>query len=420
MKPLRSLLDKLHHSFSKGSKLEQLYPLYEMVDTILFSPSDRSRSASHIRDGIDLKRIMLTVIAALTPVLIFSLYNNGYQANLSISNNIAQPLGWRGSILELIGISNDPTNVLSNFIHGILLFLPIFLVVQAVGGFWEILFSVVRKHEVNEGFLVTGMLIPLIVPASIPLDQLAIGTSFGIVVGKEIFGGTGMNVLNPALTARAFLFFAYPSSISGDKVWTGADSFSGATPLGKLAASGDLSSIDLINQTLTFPMYANDIFNELTPWMRNFIGFNQGSFGDSSVLFALVGALILIISGIGSWRIMLSSLAGMVVTSLFFNLVASPESNPMFYITPLWHLVIGGFAFGIVFMATDPVSATMTESGKWIYGFLIGLLTVLIRVVNPAYPEGVMLAILFMNLFSPAIDHVFVTRNIKRRKLRNV
>ena len=419
MKFLRNFLDKQEKHFQKGGKLEKFYPIYEMVDTFLYTPLENTKAGTQIRDSMDLKRTMLTVIAALTPLLIFSFYNNGYQANLALSNGLASgALGWQEAVMGFLGLDFDPSCITANFIHGLLLFLPIFLVVQVAGGTWEVIFSVVRKHEVNEGFLVTGMLIPLIVPPTIPLWQLAIGSSFGVVIGKEIFGGTGMNILNPALTARAFLFFAYPAQMSGDAVWTGVEGFSGATALSKFA-SATPSVVPNLSQLAALPNYANDIFAGLDPWIRNFIGLTQGSFGETSTLLCLVGAIILVISGIGSFKIMISVFLGMVLTSLFFNGVAGGVENPMFYVTWQWHLVVGGFAFGLVYMATDPVSAAMTSKGKYIYGVLIGILVVLIRVVNPAFPEGMMLAILFMNVFAPVIDHYVVNANIRKRKLRD-
>jgi Na+-transporting NADH:ubiquinone oxidoreductase subunit B len=280
-----------------------------------------------------------------------------------------------------------------------LFFLPVYAVTVAVGGFWEVLFATIRKHEINEGFLVTSLLFPLILPPDIPYWQVAIGISFGVVIGKEVFGGVGMNILNPALTARAFLFFAYPAQISGDKVWVALDGFSQATPLAQFA-----------DAALKMPSFS---------WWDSFIGLIPGSMGETSTLACIIGALILIISGVGSWRIILSVLAGMVLTSLLFNTIGS-STNPMFAVTPVWHFVMGGFAFGAVYMATDPVSAALTEKGKYIYGLLIGVLVVLVRVLNPAFPEGMMLAILFMNLFSPIIDKIFINANIKRRLARNV
>jgi Na+-transporting NADH:ubiquinone oxidoreductase subunit B len=307
--------------------------------------------------------------------------------------------GWRGWILSMLGLATDPTNIISNVIHGALYFVPVFLVTQIAGGLCEVVFAVVRKHEINEGFLVTGMLYPLTLPPTIPLWQVAIGIIFGVVVGKEIFGGTGKNFLNPALTARAFLFFAYPAQISGDKVWTAVDGHSGATILSQTVQSG-IQGVDF-------------------SFFEAFIGLIPGSMGETSTLACLLGAAYLIITGIGSWRIILSSFIGLILTTGLFFMMGS-DTNLMFSMPPLWHVVVGGFAFGAVFMATDPVSASMTETGKWYYGFLIGFMVALIRVVNPAYPAGTMLAILFANCFAPLIDYFVVNANIKRRALRNV
>jgi len=298
----------------------------------------------------------------------------------------------------MIGLAHDPSNLISNFVYGFLFFFPIFLVTQIAGGTCEMIFSIVRKHEINEGFLVTGLLYPLTLPATIPLWQVAVGIIFGVVIGKEVFGGTGKNIFNPALTARAFLFFAYPAQISGDAVWTAVDGYTGATALAQAAAGG----VDAIGWS----------------WQDAFIGLVPGSLGETSTLLILIGAGYLLSTGIGSWKIMLSMLLGMAATATLFNVIGS-DTNPMFAVPWHWHLVIGSFAFACVFMATDPVSASMTPNGKFIYGFLIGVLGVLIRVVNPAYPEGWMLAILFMNACSPLIDYFIVERNIKRRMARN-
>jgi len=336
---------------------------------------------------------------ALFPVIIMALYNTGYQANLAIQSTGVDVEGWRASIITLLGLGFDPGNILSNLVHGLLWFLPVFIITQIAGGTWEMLFASVRGHEVNEGFLVTGLLFPLIVPPTIPLWQVAVGISFGVVIGNDIFGGTGRNVFNPALTARAFLFFAYPAQISGDAVWTAVDGFSGATALAQAAVGG----VDAIGWS----------------WNDAFLGFIPGSMGETSALACLVGAVWLISQGIGSWRIMLSMTLGMIGMTLVFNLIGS-ASNPLFAVPWHWHFVLGGYAFAMVFMATDPVSAAMTNTGRWIYGFLIGVLGVLIRVVNPAYPEGWMLAILFMNGIAPLIDYFVVNQNIKRREARNV
>ncbi|MEE2671581.1 MAG: NADH:ubiquinone reductase (Na(+)-transporting) subunit B [Bdellovibrionota bacterium] len=395
---LRSFLDKQGELFHKGGKLEKLYPLYEALDTFAYTPGIKATGNTHVRDAIDLKRTMISVVFALTPVILFALYNTGYQANSALASAGLEAVGWRADILRAIGLGFDPANFIHNFVHGLLWFFPVFLVTQIAGGTCEVIFSIIRKHEVNEGFLVTGMLYPLILPPTIPLWQVAVGIIFGVVIGKEIFGGTGKNIFNPALTARAFLFFAYPAQISGDAVWTAVDGYTGATMLAQAAAGG--------MDAITFS------------WNDAFIGLVPGSMGETSTLMCLLGAGFLIMTGIGNWRIMLSMLLGMAGMSLLFNVIGS-ESNPMFAVTPQWHLVMGGFAFACVFMATDPVSAAMTNTGRIFYGALIGVLGVLIRVVNPAYPEGWMLAILFMNALAPLIDYFVVEGNIKRRMARN-
>ncbi|MEM7182773.1 MAG: NADH:ubiquinone reductase (Na(+)-transporting) subunit B [Spirochaetota bacterium] len=397
MKFLENLFEKQKPLFEKGGKLEKLYPFYEAIDTFIFTPTDVTKTTSHVRDNLDLKRTMITVAIALLPAALMACYNTGYQANIALKGAAAE--GWRASVMTALGIGFDPSNFLSNFFYGLLHFLPVYAVTMAVGGMWEGLFSVVRKHEINEGFLVTGLLFPLTLPPTIPLWQVAIGITFGVVIGKEIFGGTGKNIFNPALMSRAFLFFAYPAQISGDKVWTAVDGFTGATPLAVAAAKG--------HSAFSFS------------WTDAFYGFIPGSMGETSTLACLLGAFVLILTGIGSWRIMVSMLAGMAGTALLFNAIGS-TTNPLFALTPAWHLVIGSFGFACVFMATDPVSAAMTDTGKFFYGFFIGVIGVLIRVINPAYPEGWMLAILFMNGFSPLIDYYVVKANIKRRMARNV
>src|SRR5690554_832191 len=305
---------------------------------------------------------------------------------------------WRHAIIAALA-GNDPNSIWDNIIYGAAYFIPIYAVTFIVGGFWEVLFATIRRHEVNEGFFVTSILFALILPPTIPLWQVALGISFGVVIGKEVFGGTGKNFLNPALAGRAFLFFAYPAEISGDTVWTAVDGFSGATALSVVSANG----MAALEQNLT--------------WLDAFFGFQQGSVGETSTLAILIGGGILLLTRIASWRIVAGVMIGMVATSLMFNLIGS-ETNPMFAVPPHWHFVLGGFAFAMMFMATDPVSAAMTDTGKWIFGILIGLMVVLIRVVNPAYPEGMMLALLFANLFAPYIDHLLMQSNIKRRLAR--
>lgn len=399
MKFLRDILDNVEPHFTKGGKFEKFYPLYEAGDTFLFSPGDVTKGNTHVRDGIDLKRTMVTVAMALFPVIVFAMYNTGYQANAAIQSSGIAAEGWRASIMSMIGLAQDPGNIASNLFYGMLWFVPVFIVTNVVGGIWEVGFATVRGHEVNEGFMVTGLLFPLIVPPTLPLWQAAIGITFGVVIGKEIFGGTGKNVFNPALTARAFLFFAYPAQISGDAVWTAVDGYTGATPLAQAAVGG----VEAIGWS----------------WNDAFLGFIPGSMGETSTLACLVGMVWLISNGIGSWRIMLSMLLGLIATSLLCNFIGS-DSNPLFAVPWHWHFVMGGFAFAMVFMATDPVSAAMTDTGRYVYGFLIGVLGVLIRVVNPAYPEGWMLAILFMNGCAPLIDYFVVNKNIQRREARNV
>jgi len=400
MKPLRRWLDRLHPTFSEGGKLEKLYPLYEMADTFLYTPGEVTDGETHVRDGMDLKRMMSLVVVAMLPCILMAMYNTGYQANnYMFQQGIEATVGWRASVISALGVGYDPGSVLADFVHGALYYLPVLIVCFAVGGFWEGIFAIVRKHEINEGFLVTGMLFPLTLPPTIPLWQVAVGISFGVVFGKEVFGGTGKNFLNPALTARAFLYFAYPAQIVGSEVWTVVDGFSGATALGLVEAGG---------------MEALNI-----EWSQAFLGTIQGSMGETSTLACLFGAVLLVSMGLGSWRIMLSTLVSAMVFSTLLWACFSSDTNRMLQMPPHWHLVVGGFAFGLVFMATDPVSAAMTDIGKYYYGALIGFMTILIRVLNPAFPEGIMLAILFGNVFAPLIDYVVVERTIKRRAIRN-
>ncbi|MFE8071502.1 NADH:ubiquinone reductase (Na(+)-transporting) subunit B [Marinobacteraceae bacterium S3BR75-40.1] len=396
---LRDFLDKIEPHFEKGGKYEKWYALYEAADTIFYTPGKVTSTTAHVRDGVDLKRIMITVWFCVFPAMFFGMWNIGFQANTFLeANALSMADGWHSSFIAALA-GNDPGSVWDNFIYGVAYFVPIYFVTFVVGGFWEVVFATVRKHEVNEGFFVTSILFALICPPTIPLWQVALGITFGVVVGKEVFGGTGKNFLNPALTGRAFLYFAYPAQMSGDSVWTAVDGFSGATPL-SVAASG---GIDALKDSIS--------------WMDAFFGFMQGSVGETSTLAILIGGAILLVMKIASYRIVGGVLIGMIAMSLLFNAIGS-ETNPMFSIPPQWHFVIGGFAFAMMFMATDPVSAAMTNTGKWAFGILIGVMTVLIRVVNPAFPEGVMLAILFANLFAPFIDHLVVQANIKRRLAR--
>ena len=388
---LRKQLDSVKHNFEKGGKLEKYYFAYEAFDTFLFVPNATTEAKGvQVRDAVDMKRLMMTVIIAMLPCLVFGMWNVGHQHFLS--------LGQAATLQEKFWI-------------GLVKTVPIIVVSYGVGLGIEFVFSTLRRHPVNEGFLVTGMLIPLVMPAGIPLWQVAIATAFAVIIGKEAFGGTGMNVLNVALMARAFLYFAYPSQISGE-VWTylgeGAKTvsgYSGATPLA-LAAQ---STGNVVSDLNSFGVgWADGIYN----FWNMFLGVMPGCIGETSTLMCLVGAAILIITGVGSWKIIFSVFAGAFAMGLFLNAVGT---TPFTQMPAHYHLVIGGLAFGAVFMATDPVTAAQTERGKWIYGFLIGIFTVLIRVFNPAYPEGIMLAILLMNVFAPLIDYFVVAANKKRR-----
>ena len=423
MKFLKEIHDKQHKAlFAKGKPLEKLYPLFEAHDTFLLTPGEVTKGASHVRDGLDLKRMMFTVVIALLPCMLMAMYNTGYQAFLAIEAGAAPLENWQTGLYHFLGWEYNSASWLGCILFGLFYYVPIYIVTLAVGGMIEGLFAVVRGHEITEGFLVTSALFPLILPATTPLWQVAMGIAFGVIVAKEVFGGVGFNVWNPALMGRAFLFFAYPAQISGDKVWiaatTGsqgstsattsaewaamtADGYSGATLLGV----GALGGLDEIKETGF-------------TWMDAFLGFVPGSIGETSVLFCLFGAAVLILSGVGSWRTMLGCLVGSFVMSIILTTFGNVDSNPMHSIPFYWHWVLGGFAFAAVFMATDPVSSAFTNKGKLIYGFFIGILGILIRSLNPAYPEGWMLAILLMNCFAPLIDYYIVKANIKRRELR--
>jgi len=389
---LRKILDNLEPNFKKGGKLEKLYPLYEATDTILFSTDERTHSGPHIRDSVDIKRVMILVVISLIPCYIFGALNIGYQESLTYG---LENSDWKRDIFS-----------------GIFKILPILTVTFATGAVWEILFAVVRRHPISEGFLVTCALIPLTLPATIPLWQVAIGTSFGIVIGKEIFGGVGMNIFNPALTTRAFLYFTYPVQISGDKVWALApDGFSGATALSIPAGQVNSNAVNLLNEATLITVFDFS-------WINMFMGWIPGSIGETNKLIILLSALFLILTGITSWRIMLGSVIGLTFTAYLTNVLSPFSSNAMLTIPPHYHLVMGSFLFGTVFMATEPVTGAHTENGKWIYGFFIGMLTVIIRSINPAYPEGIMLAILLMNAFAPLIDYFVVKSNTKKRLIR--
>jgi Na+-transporting NADH:ubiquinone oxidoreductase subunit B len=396
------LLDKIRPAFEPGGKLEKFYPLFEATDTFLYTTDEVTTVGPHVRDSMDLKRIMTIVVYALTPCVFMAMWNTGYQANTAMQAvNIAAAPGWRGAVLSAL-VGYDPNSFLANIIHGALYFIPLYIVSVAAGGVWEVLFGIVRKEDVNEGLLVTSLIFPLTLPPTLPLWQAALGISFGVVVAKELFGGTGRNFVNPALAGRAFLYFAYPAQNSGDAVWVVVDGFSGATPLTALATTNVSTGMEAVNVS----------------WSQAFLGSMPGSIGETSALACLIGAVILVYTGVGSWRIMASMLAGGMAFSLLLWIIGS-DTNPMFLMPPWWHLVVGGFAFGLVFCITDPVSATLTETGKWFYGAVAGVMTILIRVINPAYPEGVMMAVLLANVFAPVIDFFVLQANIKRRKMRN-
>ncbi|WP_250462545.1 NADH:ubiquinone reductase (Na(+)-transporting) subunit B [Microbulbifer litoralis] len=401
---LRKFLDSIEPHFHKGGKYEKLYALYEAVDTGLFQPAETTKTTSHVRDGIDLKRIMITVWACAMIPMFYGMWNVGFQANTIIAGMASPELtGWRHAIIGALA-GYDPASLWDNLVYGAMYFLPIYAVTFIVGGIWEVLFAAVRGHEVNEGFFVTSILFALACPPDLPLWMVAMGISFGVVIGKEVFGGTGKNFLNPALTGRAFLFFAYPASMSGDAVWTAVDGYTGATALSAMASEGVQNG-------------ALGVAGGQLSWFDAFLGNMHGSIGETSTLAILIAGAILLFMKIASWRIVAGTLLGMMATAFLFNMIGS-DTNPMFNVPWYWHLVVGGFAFGLIFMTTDPVSASMTDAGRWWYGILIGVMCVLIRVVNPAFPEGMMLAILFANLFAPLFDHFVVQSHIKRRLAR--
>lgn len=399
---LRNILDSIEPHFTKGGKYEKYYAVYEMFDTIFYSPKTVTKYAPHARAALDLKRVMTYVVIATIPAILFGLYNTGFQANTALANLGQETAGgWRGWVLEAFGIGYDPSSILACFFHGFLYFVPIYLTTLIVGGIVEVTFAVIRGHEVNEGFFVTSMLYALIVPATIPLWQVAVGIIFGVVIGKEVFGGTGKNLLNPALVGRAFLYFAYPAQMSGDSVWVPVDGYSGATAL-SISASDGYQALPAIG----------------LDWWTAFWGFMDGSIGETSAFAILLGGLFLLYTKIANYRLMAGCLVGTIAMSSVFNLIGS-DTNAMFAMPFWWHIVVGGYMFGLVFMVTEPVSGAMTNAGRWWYGGLIGVMCVLIRVVNPAFPEGMMLAILFGNVFAPLIDNFVVSANIRRRARRN-
>ena len=407
---LKNLFEKMEPAFLPGGKYAKLYPLFEAMYTLMYTPGSVTRNTTHVRDALDSKRMMIIVWLALLPAVFYGMYNVGHQSiNAILSmNTTVEALAakdWHYVLVQMLGLDVSATaGIGSKMALGAVFFLPIYLTVFALGSLIEIIFAVVRGHEVNEGLFVTTILFALIVPPTLPLWQAALGITFGLVVAKEVFGGVGKNFMNPALAGRAFLFFAYPAQISGDLVWTAADGFSGATALSQWAVGGQAA----LKHVAT---------GEPITWMDAFLGNIPGSMGEVSTVALAIGAAIIVFARIASWRIIAGVMIGMAGMATLFNLIGS-DTNPLFSMPWHWHLVLGGFAIGMFFMATDPVSAAFTNKGKWWYGILIGVMAVLIRVANPAYPEGMMLAILFANLFAPIFDYLVVQGNIKRRKAR--
>lgn len=384
MKPLLRIVDKMKPQFQKGGKFEKFHPAFEALETFLFTPGQTTSQGVHVRDAMDLKRTMMTVIIALIPTLLFGMWNVGYQHYLAYGMDVS---------------------LMDNFWFGFKKVLPIIIVSYAVGLGVEFIFAIVRGHPISEGYLVTGLLIPLVLPVTIPLWMVGLSAIFCTLLGKEIFGGTGMNFMNPALLARVFLFFAFPAYMSGD-IWT------------DLSPEPGHAIIDAYSGATNLVAFDTD-YTQMQSAVDMFWGFEQGSIGETSVVACIIGALILIITGVGSWKIIVSVFAGAGIMGLLMNLIA-PGDVPThaMHVPAYYHWLIGGFAFGAVYMATDPVSAAQTEKGKWIYGFAIGAFTVLLRIFNPAYPEGVMLSILLLNVFAPLIDHLVVQRHIKKRLQR--
>jgi len=402
MSRLRRFLDRIRPAFSPGGRLRTLHPIYEVVETFFYSTGRTTTGAPHVRDAIDLKRVMTIVLLALAPCAVFGAWNAGHQANLaleSLGRGVAD--GWRGSVISAVGVGVNPASVGACLVHGALFLLPAYAVCMAVGLAWEALFAVARGRTMSEGFFVTGLLIPLTLPPGVPLWQIAVGTSFGVVIAKELFGGTGRNFINPALAARAFLYFAYPASHAGNAVWVAVDGWTSATPLTATSTAAAGVGLDTAG-------YA---------WGDAFLGVMPGSFGETSALACLIGAAVLLATRIASWRVMVGMLVGGLLTAALLFAIGSP-TNPMFAMPPHWHLVAGGFAFGLVFMATDPVTSAQTDPGRWIYGFLVGLFCVLVRVLNPGFSESVMIVILLGNVFAPLIDW-FVLAAWSRRRRRS-
>ncbi|WP_253307133.1 NADH:ubiquinone reductase (Na(+)-transporting) subunit B [unidentified bacterial endosymbiont] len=410
---LHHWLQRLAPHCAPGGRYQRWHPLYEAVATLLYTNGAVTQGTTHVRDALDLKRMMIWVWLAALPPALWGVYMTGQQSLQTLNHlysdaALTQVIShhWRYHWVELLGASLrlPGAGVGSQLLLGLFHFLPLYITIFIVGIFWEVLFAMVRRHEVNEGFFVTSILFALIVPPTLPLWQAALGISFGVVIAKELFGGTGRNFLNPALAGRAFLFFSYPAQLSGDAVWIAADGYSGATALSQWASGGEAALLD--------PLTAQPL-----RWLDAFLGYMPGSIGETSTLIILLSGVVLLLARLASWRIVAGVMIGMCSFSVLFNWIGS-DTNPLFAMPWYWHLVLGGYAFGIIFMATDPVSAAFTDCGRWWYGILIGAMTVLIRVVNPAYPEGIMLAILFANLFAPLLDYLVAQANIKRRQRR--
>lgn len=401
MSRLRNYLDQLRPLFYREGRFVKYSAVYEMVDNFFYTPGTVTSSAPHVRDAIDLKRVMTLVVLAVLPCAFVGMWNTGFQANSAMIELIVDSApGWRGGLLGFLGVDYDPASTWDNLMHGLVYVIPVFVVALVVGSAWEILFAVVRKRKLSEGILAMSLLFTLTLPPTIPLWQVAIGMSFGVVIGKEVFGGTGKNFVNPVLAGRAFLYFAYPAQIAGDSIWTAVDGFSGATPLG-LIASGGVETVVTSNIT----------------WTQAFLGQIQGAMGETSTLACLLGGAFLVYTGIASWRIIIGGFLGLILASMLFNFIGS-DANPMFSIPWYWHMVLGGFAFGLMFLATDPVTSACTNSGRWIYGLLIGVLIVVIRIANPTIPECTMFAILLANISAPLIDYSVMQVNIRKRKRR--
>lgn len=421
MKFLRKNLDKLAPQFGPNGPYAALGPVFDAVDSYLFTPADVTPSTTHVRDAMDFKRVMFLVVVALVPCIMMALYNTGYQANVAIAERVdagdlaqATTPGWRGDVLEVLGVGYSPRSLIACLVHGALYFLPIFLVTQIAGGTVEVLSAILRKQPVGESFLVTGLLYPLILPPTVPLWQVALGIVVGLIVSKELFGGAGRNVLNPALAAKAFLYFVFPLSITGNSVWVALPGYDMPTPLGRLASLGNVDGLDVLTlgHVNGVPM--------LPPvtWSDGFWGFVPGAMGDTSTFAVLLGAALLLATRIASWKIMAGVVIGMLGTGAACHLLAPYSDIAMYDLPPHWHLVLGGAAFGLVFMATDPVSAAKTETGRWIYGLFIGVVTILVRMFDPLYPEGIMWAILLGNCIAPWIDYVVLRANVQRRLSR--